>query len=169
VGVSGQRGAAVLVADGYRFVLPVEPLAGDFDGQGHLNNAATVRLFNDLRMAYVHDEVGEVWLELLRRDQLVVAARELHVLYESEGLPGEAFVGALRYVRREGKAAVLEQRLVEAETGRPVARAWVVQLVVRDGAVVDLPGDYFARVAAIEGREVPVGPRRPASAWGPPR
>jgi acyl-CoA thioesterase FadM len=89
-------------------------------------------------------------------------------LYESEGLPGEAFVGALRYVRREGKAAVLEQRLVEAETSRAVARAWVVQLLVRDGQVVDWPDEYFARVAAIEGREIPVGPRRPASAWGPP-
>ena len=168
MGLSEHGGGAALTADGYRFVLPVEPLAADFDAQGHLNNAATVRLFNDLRMAYVRDEVGEVWLELLRRDGLVVAARELHVLYESEGLPGEAFVGALRYVRREGKAAVLEQRLVEAETGRAVARAWVVQLVVRDGAVVDWPGDYWARVAAIEGREIPVGPRRPASAWGPP-
>ena len=168
MGSSGHGGAAALSADGYRFVLPIAPAAGDFDAQGHLNNAATVRLFNDLRIAYVHDEVGEAWVELLRRDGLVVAARELHVLYESEGLPGEAFVGALRYVRREGKAAVLEQRLVEAETGRGVARAWVVQLLVRDGEVVDWPDEYFARVAAIEGREIPVGPRRPASAWGPP-
>ena len=166
MGVTG--GAAALSAEGYRFVIPVEPEAGDFDAQGHLNNAATVRLFNDLRMAYVRDEVGEVWIEMLHRDRLVVAAREVHVLYESEGLPGEEFVGALRYVRREGKAAVLDQRLVEATTGRAVARAWVVQLLVQDGKVVDWPDAYFARVAAIEGREIPVGPRRPPSDWGPP-
>jgi acyl-CoA thioesterase FadM len=167
--LSRQRGETALAADGYRFILPIAPLAGDFDAQGHLNNAATVRLFNDLRIAYVHDEVGDGWMELLRSERLVVAARELHVLYESEGLPGEAFVGAMRYVRREGKAAVLEQRLVEADTARAVARAWVVQLLVRDGAVVDWPDEYFARVAAIEGREIPAGPRRPASAWGPSR
>jgi acyl-CoA thioesterase FadM len=161
-------GAAALVADGYRFVVPIEPAAGDFDAQGHLNNASTVRLFNDLRMAYVRDEVGEVWLDMLRRDRLVVAAREVHVLYESEGLPDEKFVGALRYVRREGKAAVLEQRVVEAETGRAVARAWVVQLLVQDGTVIDWPDAYFSRVAAIEGREIPIGPRRPPEAWGPP-
>ena len=89
-----------------------------------------MRLFNDVRIAYVRGEVGEEWMEMLRRDRLVVAAREVHVLYESEGLPDEEFVGAMRYVRREGKAAVLEQRLVEAETGRAVARAWVVQLLV---------------------------------------
>ena len=99
---------------------------------------------------------------------MVVAAREVHVLYESEGLPDEEFVGALRYLRREGKAAVLEQRLVEAAGGRPVARAWVVQLLVQNGQVVDWPDTYFSRVAEIEGREIPAGPRRPAADWGPP-
>ena len=98
----------------------------------------------------------------------MVAAREVHVLYESEGFPDESFVGALRYIRREGKAAVLEQRLVEATTGRPVARAWVLQLLVQSGSVVDWPDSYFARVEEIEGREIPRVPRRPASEWGPP-
>ena len=162
------RGAAALAVDGYRFVVRVESKTDDFDAQGHLNNASTVRLFNDVRIAYVRGEVGEEWMEMLRRDRLVVAAREVHVLYESEGLPDEEFVGAMRYVRREGKAALLEQRLVEAATARPVARAWVVQLLVQDGKVVDWPDAYFTRVAAIEGREIPVGPRRHASGWGPP-
>ncbi len=164
----GSPGAATLRADGYRFVVDVAPAAADFDAQGHLNNAATVRVFNDLRVAYVRGEIGGAWVEVLRRDEIVVAARELHVLYESEGRPGEAFVGALRYIRREGKAAVLEQRLVEASTGRPVARAWVVQLLVQNGKVVDWPDSYFSRVAAIEGRDIPVGPRRPPDVWGPP-
>jgi acyl-CoA thioesterase FadM len=168
VGVSAEQGAAALADDGYRFVVPIETSAGDFDAQGHLNNAATVRLFNDLRIAYVRDEVGDEWLETLRRDGLVVAAREVHVLYESEGFPGEGFVGALRYIRREGKAAVLEQRLVEATTGRAVARAWVVQLLVCEGEVVDWPDEYFARVAAIEGRAIPRGPKRSGPPWGPP-
>jgi acyl-CoA thioesterase FadM len=163
------RGAAALLADGYRFVQRVAPAPDDFDAQGHLNNAATVRLFNDLRVAYVRDEVGDVWIEMLRRDRLVVAAREVHVLYESEGRPGEEFVGALRYLKREGKAALLEQRLVEEATGRPVARAWVLQLLVQEGTVVDWPDAYFARVAEIDGREIPVGPRRPPEDWGPPQ
>jgi len=160
-------GAEILRADGYRFVVPVEAASSDFDAQGHLNNAATVRLFNDLRVTFVQTEVGD-WVEVVRRDKIVVAAREVHVLYESQGLPGEMFVGALRYVRREGKAAVLEERLVEASTGRAVARAWVVQLLVQHGKVIDWPDGYFGRVAAIQGREIPVGPRRPTDAWGPP-
>ncbi len=161
-------GFDVLQADGYRFVIEIEPAPTDFDAQGHLNNAATVRFFNDLRVAFVKGEIGEEWVRILWRNQLVVAAREVHVLYESEGLPDEEFVGGLRYVRREGKAAVLEQRLVEASTGRPVARAWVVQLIVQGGSVVEWPEPYFSRVAEIEGREIPTGPRRPAAEWGPP-
>jgi acyl-CoA thioesterase FadM len=165
VGVT--EGARVLREDGYRFVVAVETAPDDFDQQGHLNNAATVKLFNDLRIAYVRGEVGFEWVEMLQRDALVVAAREVHVLYESEGLPGESFVGGMRYVRREGKASVLEERLVEATTGRPVARAWVVQLLVQNGRVVDWPDLYFARVAEIEGRSIAVGPRR-HTPWGPP-
>jgi len=161
------EGERVLRDDGYRFVVPVVPIEGDFDAQGHLNNAATVRLFNDLRIAYVQGEVGFEWVELLRRDTIVVAAKEVHVLYESEGFPGESFVGAMRYVRREGKASILEERIVEATTGRPVARAWVVQLLVQDGAVIDWPDIYFARVAEIDGRETPREPRR-HTPWGPP-
>ena len=163
----GSAGAESLADEGYRFVVAANVRDTDFDAQGHLNNASTVRLFNDLRIAYV-DEVGDSWIEMLRRDGLVVAAREVHVLYESEGLPGESFVGAMRYVRREGKAAVLEQRLVEASTGRAVARAWVVQLLVQHGRVVEWPDEYFSRVEQIEGREIPVRPRRPVPEWGPP-
>jgi acyl-CoA thioesterase FadM len=161
------EGERALRDDGYRFVVPVVPVDGDFDAQGHLNNAATVRLFNDLRIAYVQGEVGFEWVETLRRDALVVAAKEVHVLYESEGFPGESFVGAMRYVRREGKASVLEERIVEATTGRPVARAWVVQLLVQSGTVVDWPDLYFSRVAEIDGRAIPVGPRQ-HTPWGPP-
>jgi acyl-CoA thioesterase FadM len=140
-------GADVLRADGYRFVVPVVPIEGDFDAQGHLNNAATVRLFNDLRVAYVQGEVGFEWVELLRRDTLVVAAKEVHVLYESEAFPGESFLGGMRYVRREGKASVLEERIVEATTGRSVARAWVLQLLVQNGTVIDWPDLYFVGTA----------------------
>ena len=166
VGAPG-AGAEALRADGYRFIVDIEPAPTDFDAQGHLNNAATVRIFNDIRGSYVRDEVGPVFLAMIRSDRLVVAAKEVHVLYESEGLPGESFVGGQRYLRREGKAALLEERLVEAETGRAVARAWVLQLLLQDGRVIEWPAVYFERVAAIEGFAIPVRPRPADRAWGP--
>jgi acyl-CoA thioesterase FadM len=171
VGVSADdsAGARALAADGYRAIAPIETGPPDFDTQGHLNNAATVRLFNDMRVAYVHGRIGAWWPETIQSSNYVIAAREVHVLYESEGLPGERFVGAMKYVGREGKSAVLEQRIVEAGAGRPIARAWVVQLLVQHGAVVEWPARYFERVAEIEGRELPVRPRSSPPPWGPPK
>ncbi|MDP9334969.1 MAG: acyl-CoA thioesterase [Actinomycetota bacterium] len=162
-------GASVLEVDGYRFVEPVDPRDDDFDAQRHLNNAAIVRLFNDTRVAYVQGRVGAWWPEEIRTNNLVIAARELHVLYESEGLPGERFLGGMKYVGHEGKAAVLEQRIVESSDGRAIARAWVVQLLVQRGKVVEWPARYFDRVGEIEGREIPVRPRSASHPWGPPR
>ena len=157
-----------LARDGYRFVVPAPTVPDDFDRQQHLNNAAIVRVFNDLRIAYVVGAVGEWWPDFIAEHGCVVAARELHVLYESEGQPGESFVGAMRYTRRDGKALILEERLVEADTGRAIARAWLVQLIVRDGTVVDWPERYVARVAEIEGRAFPTRTRGTAARWGPP-
>lgn len=161
-------GETVLADDGYRFAAPVHLSDTDFDGQGHLNNAAVVRVFNDQRVEYIMERIGLWWPQEMRAQHYVVAARELHVSYESEGRPGEQFVGGMKYVRREGKAAVLEQRIVEATTGRSVARAWLVQLLVQDGAVVDWPEPYFAAVAAVEGRPIEVRPARRDRRWGPP-
>jgi acyl-CoA thioesterase FadM len=168
VSVGDTEGARVLDADGYRVVERVATGADDFDTQGHLNNAATVRLFNDMRVAYVHGRIGAWWPEAIRADGFVIAAREVHVLYESEGRPGEELVGGMKYVGREGKSAVLEQRIVEATTGRPIARAWVVQLLVQGGSVVEWPARYFERVAEIEGVPIPARARGVVQAWGPP-
>jgi hypothetical protein len=77
-------------------------------------------------------------------------------------------MGGMKYVRRDGKAAVLEQRIVESSRGRAIARAWVVQLLVQRGTVVDWPARYFDRVREIEGREIPVQPRAASHSWGPP-
>ena len=165
---AADAGADALAADGYQVVTPVVTRDDDFDAQGHLNNAATVRLFNDMRVGYVHGQVGAWWPEEIRVNQLVIAAREVHVLYESEGRPGEEFVGGMKYVEHVGKSAVLEQRIVEATTGRPIARAWVVQLLVQRGQVIDWPARYFDRVAEIEGRVIPARPRPAPAPWGPP-
>ena len=160
-------GAAELASDGYRFVQPVEPAPGDFDAQGHLNNAAIVRLFNDMRVSYVRGHIGGWWLEEIAGRRYVIAAREVHVLYESEGRPDERFVGGMKYVRREGKAALLEQRIV-TDDGRAVARMWAVQLLVQDGRVVAWPDRYFDAVATIEQRPIEARARRSSRVWGPP-
>jgi len=161
-------GVSQLQADGYRFIAPVTPAHGDYDGQGHLNNAAVVRLFDEQRRAYIFSGIGAWWPREIGEQRYVVAARELHVLYESEGHPGERYVGGMKYVRVEGKATIAEQRIVEVDAGRAVARAWIVHLLVQDGRVVEWPTHYIDAVAEIEGQLIPVRPPRRDRRWGPP-
>jgi acyl-CoA thioesterase FadM len=161
-------GMAVLRDDGYSFATSIETLEDDFDAQGHLNNVAAVRYFQDLRIGYVMARLAPRWTDHLRDERLVLVARELHVLYETEGMPGESFVGAARVRTRQGRAGIMEERIVEATAGRPVARAWVVQLLVRDGRVVDYPDWYWDLVEHSDGAPVHVLDKRARAPWGPP-
>ena len=163
-------GVAALHDDGYPVVFDVDPLDSDRDEyQDHLNNTAAVRMFNELRIAYVAARFAPRWPKFVRAEQLTVAVRELHVLYESEGWMHERYVGATRVAQRRGRAAVVEQRLVEASAARPLARAWVLQLLVGpDGRVTDWPSWFFELVADVQGGPVAVvADTRPP--WGPPR
>lgn len=162
-------GSEALRADGYRYVADVEAVDADHDEwQDHLNNTAAVRMFNDLRMAYVAANLAPEWVGFLWKNNLTVVVRELHVQYESEGRISEGFVGATRISRRQGKAGFIEQRLVEAGDARPVARAWIVQLLVDGGRATEWPGWYWDRVAAVEGGEVPIVEPAVRAPFGPP-
>ena len=160
-------GERVLRDDGYRFVLPLDLPEAAFDGQGHLNNAAVAQIFNDLRVTYMtvaNPEFGRG----LAKQGFVVAVREMHVLFESQGMPGERLVGAARIEGRRGRAQITEQRLVEESSGRPVARAWLLHLLLQDGEVVDWPEDYWETVAKVEGRSMHARPRIDPTPFGPP-
>lgn len=155
---------------GYRFATLAELQPGDIDGQGHLNNAAIVRIFNDTRMVYVRTQLAPRWTDFLGPAGVVVLAKELHVRYESEGMPGEEFVAAMRLVERRGRATIVEEQLVARGDGRVIASAWLVQLLAKDGAAIEWPEWYWALVEAAEGHPFRPGPSLPRAPWGaPPR
>src|SRR5260370_24053406 len=109
-------------------------------------------MLNELRIAYVAARFAPRWPRYVRREGLTVVVRELHVLYESEGWMQERYVGATRVAQRRDKAAVVEQRLVEGVTARPLARAWVLQLLVgADGRVTDCPDFFCDLVMGVRG------------------
>ncbi len=163
-------GVAALRADGYRAVFDVDPVDADRDEyQDHLNNTAAVRMFNELRIAYVADRLAPDWPRYVRRNGLGVVVRELHVQYDSEGWMHERYAGATRYVQRRGKAAIVEQRLVEAATTRSFATASVVQLLVEfDGGVVEWPAFFWEMVAVVEEQPIPTVTGAPRAQWRPP-
>jgi acyl-CoA thioesterase FadM len=160
-------GVDALRAEGYRSVFDVEPIETDRDTyQEHLNNTAAIRMFNELRIAYVAKNMAPRWPKHIRKEGLTVAVRELRALYESEGWMHERYVGGVRIAHRRGKAGLIEQRLVEATTARPLARAWIVQLLVASEGVVHWPDWYWDMVAAIDGPATELdGTHAP---WGPP-
>jgi acyl-CoA thioesterase FadM len=163
-------GVDALHVDGYRAVFDVDTIDADRDEyQDHLNNTAAVRMFNELRIAYVASFLAPDWPRYVRRGGLGVVVRELHAQYESEGWMHERYVGGTRYVQHRGKAAVVEQRLVEATTGRAIASAWVVQLLVQfEGGVVDWPASFWDMVATVEARPVVEVDGAARAPWGPP-
>jgi acyl-CoA thioesterase FadM len=161
-------GVDALRSRGFRVVFDVESIPSDADAyQDHLNNHAAVRMFNELRIAYVASELAPDWPRFIRRTRSTVVVRELHVEYQSEGQVHERFVGGTRWAGRRGKSGLVEQHLVEATTGRPLARAWVVQLFIGPDGVDAFPEWLWSRIGEVEGGPVPVvdAPRRP---WGLP-
>jgi acyl-CoA thioesterase FadM len=162
-------GVDALRAEGFRMVFDVEPIAGDQDEhQDHLSNIGVVRMFNDLRVAYVAARLAPDWPRFVRREGRTVVVRELHVQYESEGWMHDRYVGGIRWAERRGKASLLEQRLVEATTARPLARAWVVQLFVAQTGVEAFPDWLWEMIAEVEGGPVPVSDGASRAPWGPP-
>jgi len=161
-------GVDALRADGFRVLFDVESVPEDGDRyQDHLNNGAPVRMFNELRMAYVAAGLAPDWPRFLRRSGRTVVVRELHVQYETEGWLDEQFVGATRWAARRGKAGLVEQRLVEAGTARPLARAWIVHLMVGEQGVEAFPDWFWEAIAGLEGAPIPEWDETRAP-WGPP-
>lgn len=154
---------------GYRFVEPVRLTAEHIDQQGHLNNAAVARILNDLRVAYIYAGPGDRWRAHIRAEALTVVVRELHIAYDREATIDDELAGCVRVSARQGKAKIIEQRIVDAARDLVVARAWAVQLLVRNGVVIEFPDFYWDAVAVAEGRVIPREPRVPEIAWGPPR
>jgi acyl-CoA thioesterase FadM len=163
-------GVDALRADGYATVFDVDPVDADRDEyQDHLNNTAAIRMFNELRVAYIAARFAPRWPKYLRAESLTVVVRELHALYESEGWMHERYVGATRIAERRGLAGILEQRLVEAATARPLARVWIVQLLVgADGRVTDWPPWWWDLVAGVQGEPARTVDLVTRPAWGPP-
>ncbi len=153
---------------GYRFVIAAPVGPSDFDAQGHLNNAAIVAIFNNTRMIYVPTRIGPRWTNYLKPAGVVVVAKELHVRYESEGMPTDELLSAVRMKERRGRATIVEQQLLARADRRVIASAWIVQLLVKDGAAIEWPEWYWGLLEEGEGHPFPPGPSLPRVEWGAP-
>ena len=167
-------GAEALRADGYRFVVDVEPDAGRLRRAGPPQQRRRPFASSTTSAAsYVRDErrADVRRRSLARPTGCVVAARELHVAATSRrGMPGERSSAACAIVAAGGQGrSSSSSAWSRRRPGARVARAWVLQLLVQDG-----PCHRMARRSTSsgsrrsKGSRYPVRPRvaRPPE-WGP--
>jgi acyl-CoA thioesterase FadM len=142
---------------GYTAQTILEPGESAYDMQGHLNNAAIVGLFSELRMFYMREIAGGIRRHLVP-DGVVVGVRDLFVRYESEGMPGEQVRGGCRIVGRSNRAYLFDE--IIAAGNRVIARAAVVECVIdrAAGKAIEVPAALWEWFESVEGRSMPVAP-----------
>ena len=108
----------------YRFYHPVEVRYGDLDPQGHVNNAKHLTYFEQARIAY--------WIKLglFTKDQsfmeIGVILADVHITYYEPVYFGQNIKVGVHAVRLGNKSMTWEQNIVDADTGKELARGEVV-------------------------------------------
>jgi acyl-CoA thioesterase FadM len=148
--------AVVSIFDGYPLETVVDVPESGYDEQGHLNNVAVLRLFEQLRRKYMM-KTGHLRREVLP-EGLVIGVREMVCSYVTEAMPSEELHGGCRVLGRSRRAYLFDEVL--AAGNRVVARARVLECVIdrNAGRAVEIPADFWAIFERMEGRSMPPGP-----------
>lgn len=138
----------------YHFYHPVEVRYGDLDPQGHVNNAKHLTYFEQARVNYM------IELGLFARDQsfmeIGVILADVHIRYLEPVYFGQHIKVGVRAAKLGNKSMTWEQNIVDAETGREVARGEVliVAFDYRQGKTIPIPQSWRERLMEFEGLKV---------------
>jgi acyl-CoA thioesterase FadM len=146
----------VSVFEGYPHVAVVEVPEGAYDEQGHLNNVAVLRLFEQLRRQYMF-ATGHLRREMLPPGT-VVGVREMVCSYVTEAMPSEELRGGCRVLGRSHRSYLFDEVLAAGD--RVVARVRVLECVIdrAAGRAIEIPADFWSIFERMEGRPMPPGP-----------
>ena len=153
------------VFDGYPFVDDVDVPESAYDEQGHLNNVAVLRLFEQLRRNYMA-ATGGLHREFLPAG-LVIGVREMVCSYVTEAMPSEELRGACRVLGRSRRSYLFDEVLAAGD--RVVARVRVLECVIEReaGRAIEIPEEFWSIFERMEGRSMPPGPLPfPRTDWG---
>jgi acyl-CoA thioester hydrolase len=121
----------------YHFYHPVEIRYGDLDPQGHVNNAKYLTYFEQARVEYV------IALGLFARGQsfmeLGVILADIHITYLEPAYFGQKIKVGARVSRLGLKSITWEQNVVDAETGRELAKGEIVMVAYDYHAIKTIP------------------------------
>jgi acyl-CoA thioester hydrolase len=137
----------------FHFYHPTEVRYGDLDPQGHLNNAKHLTYFEQARVQYV------VALGMFGRDQsfmeigFIVA--DIHITYHAPVHWGDPIKVGVRTSKIGNKSMVMEQAIVNSETGEVYSSGTVIAVTYDYAAkqTMSVPQDWRERVNQFESLE----------------
>lgn len=138
----------------FRFYHPAEVRYGDLDPQGHLNNAKHLTYFEQARVQYV------VNLGMFGKDQsfmeigFIVA--DIHITYHTPVHWGDPIKVGVRTSRIGNKSMVMEQAIVNSETGEVYSSGTVIAVTYDYAAkqTMSVPQEWREKITNFEGRKV---------------
>ena len=135
----------------FRFHHPVEVRYGDLDPQGHVNNAKHLTYFEQGRVAYM------IELGLFSKDQsfmqIGVIVADVHITYLEPIYFGRNIKAGVHAAKLGSKSMTWEQNIVDAETGKELARGEVIMVTYdyREAKTISIPQDWKEKITRFEG------------------
>jgi len=135
----------------FKFFYPIEVRYGDLDPQGHVNNAKHLTYFEQARIAFM------VELGLFTKDQsfmeIGVILADVHITYHAPVYFGEHIKVGVRISKMGNKSMTWEQNIVDAKTGKVLAKGEVVLVTYdyREEKTINIPHEWREKINAFEG------------------
>jgi acyl-CoA thioester hydrolase len=138
----------------YHFYHPIEVRYGDLDPQGHVNNAKHLTYFEQARIHYM------IQLGLFTKDQsfmqIGVIVADVHITYLEPIYFGQDIKVGVHAAKLGSKSMTWEQNIVDADTGRELARGEVIIVTYdyKDEKTIPVPQEWRERITSFEGLKV---------------
>ena len=138
----------------FRFYHPIEIRYGDLDPQGHVNNAKHLTYFEQARIQYM------IQLGLFTKDQsfmkIGVILADVHITYFEPIYFGQNIKVGVHVARFGNKSMTWEQNIVDADTGKELAKGEVVIVTYdyKDEKTIPIPQEWRERIVEFEGLTV---------------
>ena len=135
----------------YKFFHLTEVRYGDLDPQGHVNNAKYLTYFEQARVHYL------IQLGLFSRDQsfmeIGVVIADIHIAYHAPTHYQDNIKVGVKTVKLGGKSIVLEQCVMDADTGKMMASGKVVMVTFdyQDLKSMPVPVEWKNKISEFEG------------------
>jgi acyl-CoA thioester hydrolase len=134
----------------FRFYHPIEVRYGDLDPQGHVNNAKHLTYFEQARIAY--------WIKLglFTKDQsfmeIGVILADVHLTYLEPIYYGQNIQVGVHVSKLGNKSMTWEQNIVDADTGKELARGEVVVVAYdyRKEETMSIPQEWREKITRFE-------------------